>query len=280
MTRAIKKKFKLSFAMTFSVLGVIACAFTIVDGSWVTFAWFSAQRTVSIDYASMIVASRDTVASVAVYPYHVLGSGEPASEDGVYTFEKTPTTTQNMGKYSLLRPTDNALLMEITLTSFASSADTVSVTAHTNASFFLGELDESNQLKQPLALTGNSLSSIVCFYAFAQSDVVDAGNYYSIALSSTKDVTGTKANFVSGYHLQTNVSLCSFSGPLTKFYLILDYDISLIEYVYSANIGNDTINDVTNIDEDGQSYLSFDQDFFFNVDAYFPDASTSSGVSS
>jgi hypothetical protein len=267
MSRITRNKIKLSLAVFIAVLGVAACVLSMIDGSWVTFAWFSTNRTASVDLNSIVATSLDTVESVAIYPYHVLTANEGTASDGVYTYEKTATTTDKMGKYSIFAPGDNSVLLEITLTSYAQNASSIDVTAHTDAATFLGELDAHGQLKQALALTGNSLSSIVCFYAFSASKIIDDGTYYSATLANTANSTGLKENFVSDSALLSNIAMCSLNGPVSKFYIVLDYDVALIEYIYSANIGNEVIDDVTNIVEDGQSYLSYSQDFYFNVDA-------------
>ncbi len=279
MTRIAKKKIKLSFAVFLAILGAIACALSVLDGGYVTFAWFTANRTASVDVASLVVTSLDTVSSVVAYPYHTLSASEGNAAEGVSTFEKTATQTNSMGKFSILAPNGKGLLLEITLTPYAQSASSIQVTAHTEATAYLGELDTSGHLKKALALTGNSLSSIVCFYAFAASAVVDQGAYYSVATASTANSTGAKMTFVSNAALAKNVSMCSLRGPVPKFYIVLDYDVSLIESIYSANIGNEVIADATNVGADGQSYLSYAQDFYFKVDAAASSA-TSSGASS
>jgi hypothetical protein len=277
MAKELKqKRFEFYLILGLTIFAIISCAIASIDGGW-TFAWMAYNHNTNVQLTALAVHSLDTVASVKVYPYHALTSTEGTATSGVFTFEKTASTTNSMGRYSILKPEGNGVLLEITLTDYAVGATSLDFAALTDASVYLGELDATTkQLKQPLALTGNSLSSIVCFYAFASTDIVDSGTYYSVTMTNTKNTTGTKMTFVSNDTLVKEVPMCSYIGGTTTLWVVLDYDQTLIEAVYSANIGNSVINDISNMSSDGQSYLDYVDDFSFWVDAVYPNVSSGS----
>lgn len=278
MATALKyKKNEFYITLGFAVLGIIACAICSVEGGILTYAWFGPNRKTTVSASNMITHSLDTVSSVAIFPYHTLTAAEGTATAGVDTFEKTSSDTA-FGKYSILKPDGNGVLIEATLTDYGKKANSLTMTALTDATIFLAELDPTTKtLKSPLALSGNSLSSIVCFYLFSSADIVDSGSYYSVTLTNTKNTSGTKATFVSSTStIVSQVPLGTITGPTDKVYFVLDYDQTLIEQVYSANIGNEVINDVSHITSDGQSYLSYTSDFSFWIEANYPTNSGSS----
>jgi hypothetical protein len=274
-----RKKTEFYVTLVLAVLGVAALGIASFQGGALTYAWFGPNRQTKLSASNMISHSLDTVASVALYPYHTLTASEGTTTEGVDTFEKTASDNA-LGKYSILKPDGNGVLLEVTLTDYGKQATSLTITGLSDATVFLAELDPTTKtLKSPLGLTGNSLSSIVCFYLFATSDIVDSGTYYSVTLANTKNSTGAKMTFVSSTStIVSSVPMGDITGPTDKIYFVLDYDQTLIEQVYSANIGNSVINDVSNISSDGQSYISFVSDFSFWIAANYPDTGSSSSV--
>jgi hypothetical protein len=266
-----RKKTEFYITLGFAVLGIIACAVCSVEGGVLTYAWFGPNRMTEVTASNMVTHSLDTVSSVALYPYHTLTAAEGTATAGIDTFEKTSSTSA-FGKYSILKPDGNGVLIEATLTDYGKKATSLDITALTDATVYLAEVDSTTKtLKSPLALSGNSLSSIVCFYLFSSADIVDSGSYYSVTLANTKNTTGTKMTFVSSTStIVSQVPMGSITGPTDKIYILLDYDQTLIEQVYSANIGNDVINDVSHMSSDGQSYLAYTSDFSFWIGADYP----------
>jgi len=277
MAKELKhKRFEFYLILGLTLFVIVGCAIASIDGGW-TFAWMMYDHQEMVTLNNMAVHSLDTVSSVKVYPYHTLTAAEGTASSSVFTFEKTASATNSMGRYSILKPEGNGVLLEITLTDYAVGATSLDFEALTDASVYLGELDATTkQLKQPLALTGNSLSSIVCFYAFASTDIVDSGTYYSVTMANTKNTAGAKMTFVNNNALVKEVPMCSYTGGATTLWVVLDYDQTLIEAVYSANIGNSVINDISNMSSDGQSYLDYVSDFSFWVDAIYPNAGSGS----
>lgn len=253
--------------LAIAIVAFFACVITSVGGGYVTFAWFNATKQSTLNLNSLIVSQRGTVASVEVFPFYDVTANGGTSTSGVDTFSKTAETTHNMGHYSLLKPAGNAVLFKATLTDYGASASNLSLSAHSNASSYLGAVNASGAVITPLQTSGNSLSSIVCFYAFSSANIVDSGNYFSVTLSTTLNPNSSKLNFVSNDSIVTQVPIASLAGPTNVVYFILDYDSSLIESIYSLNIGNSAINNVDNISSDGQSYVSYTPDFYFWIAA-------------
>jgi hypothetical protein len=257
------RKIQLYGTLSLSFLAIFVAIIAFAGGhTGSIFGWFTANRQVSGSVGEIGAQGLDTVSGTKVYPYYKLGT---SYQEGVMTFSDTETTTKSLGKYSILTPKENGVLLEIDLTDYAQSVTALSLGAHSEASCYLGELDSANKLKQPLALKGNSLSSIICFYAFLPAAVSDNGTYFTINAADTINPASAKMNFVSNNALNAEFVINSITTKPAKIYLAIDYDATLIEDIYSANIGNDVINDITNVDESGQSYLSYDNDFYFTV---------------
>jgi hypothetical protein len=272
MAIALKQKRKdFYLSLSFAVLGAVACAIASVDGGW-TLAWFSASRVVKTTAEDLVVNSKNTVSKVEIYPYYKLSESE--TRTGIYTFSKTASTGYKMGNYSILFPDGNSILLKVTLTDYASQSNSLDLSAHSDATIYLGELDSTTHtLKKPLALTGNSLTSIVCFYSFEASDIDASGTYYSVDLSKTNNPSAAKMRFISNGAVVTDQTICSIANsttaPTTELYFILDYDVELIEAIYSANINNDIINGGGNFGSDGSSYISYTTDFYFWINAIY-----------
>ena len=253
---ALNKPFWALFSMMMLVLSSLA---------WTTYAWFTRVATGSISVTDLVVRSYDTISQVAVYPYHVLDENDTQPAEGSYTFSKTPLANANlMGNYSILKQKENALLLELTLTDYAKSLSSLQLSAHTLATIYLGQLnEESHKLIQPLQLTGNSLTSIICFYSF--TSLTDYGTYSSVLPSATLNQNSDKMSFVSDKAIIEDLVICDIATQPNKIYIVLDYDIESIEDIYSANIGNETITQLDNPSEDGQTYLTYTSDFLFAV---------------
>jgi hypothetical protein len=267
------KKTEFYVSLGAAILGLTACVITSVMGGYVTFAWFSANRTVTASANNLVVAAKNTVSSTKVYPFYDVTASGGTAVDGTLTFSKTASTSQDMGDYSILKQEGNAILIEADLTTYAQGMNSIEISAHSNATTFLAEIDSSGALIRPLANSGNSLSSVVHFYAFSSASITglndNSAAYYSVALNSTINPGATKMTFVSGGKIVNDQSIGSIAGPsVQKVFFVLDYDISLIEQVYSANLGNDVANGGGGtMKSDNQSYLSYTQDFYFWLNA-------------
>lgn len=225
-----------------------------------TVAWFATNRTAEVDVSGIQVSAPELLASVSYHAYH---SVTPATS-GVYTFEKTAVSSFTMGRYSLLN-TDYQVLMEIDLTAAGQASDFIYLGAKSTATYFEGAMNNGT-LVHALESSGNSFSSIINFSAFSPSQVTEETDYLSVTLADrVLDATdGADAFIDSSYALNTDVHLCTFTDQMAKFYILLDYDPELIGYIYSANIGNDILSDVSDIDSSGNSYIQFTVDFGFS----------------
>jgi len=267
------KKTEFYVSLGAAILGLTACVITSVMGGYVTFAWFSANRTAAASASNLVVAAKNTVSSTKVYPFYDVTTSGGTAVDGTLTFSKTASTSQDMGDYSILKQEGNAILIEADLTTYAQNRNSIVISAHSNATNFLAELDSSGQLIRPLATSGNSLSSVVHFYAFSSAAIIGLNDsavaYYSVPLNNTINPGAAKMTFVSGGKIVNDQQIGSLAGPnVQKVFFVLDYDISLIEQVYSANLGNDIANGGGGtMKSDNQSYLSYTEDFYFWLNA-------------
>lgn len=237
----------------------------VLTSTFATFAWFSSTTQVD-NSTDDLIATHDTyIQSYEVFPYYSLPTGNVS---GTYTFSTTATTTTNLGKFSLIN-SGYQIMVKVELTDYAASLASFNLYSHTSASLFLGELDSTtNQVKQLLALSGNSLSSVVCFYAFTSDKVAtitDTATYYSVNLSDTCNVGGEAKNFVSDNKLVASDPVIANYNTSKYIYFVIDYDKNLINSIYAANIGNPVISDTSNMDEYGNSYISYNSDFYFYV---------------
>jgi hypothetical protein len=263
-----KKKRESLLTLALALFAAAGCCLTAAGGSWLTYAWFTVKRVQTVDASDMVSDSYDVVSNVKLYPYHVLTSNEGTAQDTVLTFEHDPVTNsadQHMGYYSILKQKQNGILLEVDITEKAQLESSYILAAHSNADCFLGELDATTgKLKKALAAADNSLSSIIRFYAF--STITDNSTYYSVKLSDTVNNSGSELTFVSSdYKLNQNVDIATIPGHAAKVYFVIDYSPELIEYIYSANIGNSAISDITTINAEGQSFISFLWDFYFYI---------------
>jgi|LAHS01.1.fsa_nt_gb predicted aconitase with swiveling domain len=267
MVSSLHRK-KTEFYVGLSLLALLSLCFGVsaACGGMGTYAWFVHSRETQDDLSNIVSDTMDIVSSIKVFPYHALTSTEGTASTDVFTYEKTAETGKTMGKYSILKPDGHSVLIEVDLTDYGKTLANMNLVAVSQASSYLGEIDSTTgTLKQPLKLTGNSLSSIVCFYAFDAASITDSGTYYSVSLPATKNAGGSKMTFVNNDAIVPTQNICSFASAISSFYIILDYDVTLIEDVYSANIGNEVISDTTYMEADGQSYLSFVGDFYFSI---------------
>jgi len=260
-----KKKEELYVTLTLAVIALFACLLTTVGGSWVTFAWFSANHASQVNLNSLVVGQRGTVSSIDVYPY----DSTVSPQSGIYTFSKTPETVRDLGKYSLLQKQGNSVLFRVTLSGYGSSLSTLNISAHSSATAYLGEVTSTGAVVTPLATSGNSLSSVVCFYAFSSIDETQA-TYYSVTLANSLTPSHQKMTFVANDEIIPVQTMASVSGPLSYVYFILDYDSDQIEKIYSANIGNPALSAIggdSSSSGDNSTYISYLADFYFWIEA-------------
>lgn len=263
MTKTLKKT-KMEFGLTLflAFLGLAACVACVTTGSLYTFAWFSTMTTGSVNFSKMVAYRNDVVSSVAVHPY----DKTVTETAGIYTFKSETITTNILGDYSILNPKGNSVLLEITLSNYTQSLASVTLSAHSDASYYQGEVNSSGQLLHPLQASGNSLSSIVCYYAFNDSSVTKTASGYNVPLASTLNEGGAKERFIQNNALVKDVPLCAISNPPSVVYIVVDYDVELVESLYSANLGSEIVNGGGGTTRsDGQNYLSYNNDFRFYV---------------
>src|SRR5574344_179210 len=255
-----KKKTEFYITLALALIALFACLLTTVGSSWVTFAWFQSSHVSQVNLNSLVVGQRGTVDTIEVFPY----DSTVTAPTGVYTFSKTPETVRDLGKYSLLKKDGNAVLFKVTLSAYGRSASAINVSAYSSATSYLGKTDATGALITPLASSGNSLSSIVCFYAFSSIDESQSTSY-AVTLANSLTPNHEKMTFVSNDEIVTTQAIATVAGPLSVFYFVLDYDSIQIEKIYSANIGNPAISAIGGSASSGDSttYISYLADFNF-----------------
>ncbi|MCQ2799119.1 MAG: hypothetical protein MJ220_04465 [Bacilli bacterium] len=229
----------------------------MVGLSLVTFAWFTAKQKVDNGTNNIVAVKEDIIKSVNYYPYD-------QSEHGTKTlfhFLNTPVDSKDLGKYSIIN-SGYQLLIEIELYSEMN----VSVTATTSAESYLGSItrNDDGDVEYTLKETGNSLSSIVCFYGFNNTDIESDGEGFTVDLNSS--ISGMK-NFINEDYTDLIESkssrVCEFNAT-NKFYIVMDYDEMSVETVYSANLGNPVTSgdsETMTTDEFGHAYIEYVTDF-------------------
>lgn len=224
------------------------------------YAWFTHSTPMAANHFT-VIKDRSLVKKVSFYPYY---NTDLRRIKDTYTFSKTPLLNFKMGKYSLINH-NYQVLIEVELTEEAYTKKSLDLIAFSNAPYFLGELDKkSGALIEDLKLKDNSLSSIICFYSFTENDIIENDNYYSLNINNTNNINSERKNFVNNFLLNRVVKISNYSYA-KKLFIILDYDIHLIEYIYSMNLGNPTIFNIDNLDNDGNNYLSYNIDFYFSL---------------
>jgi hypothetical protein len=200
------------------------------------------------------------VSSVEVFPY----DSTVTAQSGIATFSKTSEAIRDLGHYSLLKKEGNAILFKVTLTDYGRSASSLTVSAKSSATSFLGKIDSSGALLTPLSTSDNSLSSVVCFYAFSAIDESQS-TYYSVSLANSLTPNHQKMTFVSNDEIIPQQTIATVAGPLSSFYFVLDYDSDQIERIYSANIGNPALSTIGGSASSGDTttYISYLADFNF-----------------
>ncbi|MCQ2771679.1 MAG: hypothetical protein MJ238_00160 [Bacilli bacterium] len=232
----------------------------VVGLSLVTLAWFTTRPITDGDAGNIAVIKDQVVKEVNFYPYSSKMSGTKTQ----YYFDKTPISSKTLGYYSIIN-SGYQLLMEIVLESEMS----ISVTAETYSDSYLGivERDENDNPIYSLHATGNSLSSIVCFYGLNNTELTINETFYSVDLTT---YSSRKTNFINADYTDLvddkKARVCQFSNT-DRVYVVIDYDEISIETIYSANLGNDITSgvgdDMTVVD--GHSYITYSADFCFYI---------------
>lgn len=236
-------------------LKLMACASTslfCLSGIGVsTFAWFASNRQVGFAYDTITVNDSGLIDrnGIQCYPAYrnendVLNTVTGVDYVGSYAFGVNNFGKDSLGnclarlhKYSLLdSPKGNAILVKIPLASGA-SASSITVKGFTTASVFEGASG------QQLEVSGNSLTSIVDFYCFLGDEVTLNNNaYYTANLNAA-----TKTCFIdSSRQVTSSIDLGAASTMPSCIYIVIDYNIDLLNEVYSQNLGNPILDDPEN----------------------------------
>lgn len=238
--------------MCFLSVSVVAAA-----GS-ATFAWFSTNKTATAKYSNIVAKDSSYVSS---WTYHSIKETTVSTDGSTYTyvFNYDSTTKLSIDQYSRLNENDaHQLLVEITLTDDAGSFN-FEANADKN---ILPDTDEDGNARNQWStvdwtnITNLPLSSIIAFY-YTEEPNVNVNE-------SEKTITITRSTDETSFVTLTNENP-SFTQSLTlkenstakKVYVVLDYNLSAIDSIYSFNIGNEAF--------DSDEGLTFGCDFSFSV---------------
>lgn len=253
------KRIKLqAFLMCFVSVGAVAAAGTA------TFAWFSTNKIATATYANIVAQDSSLVESVAYYKIQ-----QTNTENGVttYIFNGTGTT---IPEYSRIDENEaHQLLIAITLRDNVTGCKIVA--APNSDSQILNMATSTSDTNQWSVIDWNKtpypLSTIISFYYTETANVVD--NNGSKKITITKNTSSsTTQSFISldqntAYPVRNGDNLSLASSTTNKVvYVVLDYDLDLIESIYSFNIGNDNFTTDAGSDSSG---LIFSCDFHINV---------------
>ncbi len=281
MVRKQNNKLKLIAATSMSIFS-LAAVFVA------SFAWFTAARNADAGGSGFEVIAYDgLVENISLYKQ----SQYTSSTDGTYTYtygnKIVDIDVDSSGKMTYTEPSDKEKLMDAYDGYFYDEPvsvlalikiNTGVAKAHTNG---ISLTPVSNKTEQQLEestkldLEGNSLSDILQFSyvnisesektSFSNGAFIQSGDtrYLESFMTLSNGSSQTTASYKSvltgntyGYDSYKNQS-----GESFYIGCVFEYNTENIEHIYSINIANDTINDVSI----GGS-LKYTQDFYLRID--------------
>lgn len=247
-----------------------------------TAAWFVTVRNADVGTNGFQFNDTELIQGIKFYQYKSSGNGTISFNDEESPYEIGDGRYKaDLGYYNLFE-SNYQTLMEITLTDEAVSGQvSIELTAKTFAEKSHLTANETGAPDYPLTNeTGvyNSLSSIVDFFIFYESDLDFSSSSISLNRNDIKNVkneTTNKAisNFTNdkGEIVSSKmISLARFKaneiavGGTAKLYLMFDYNEENCAKMYGNNIGNTAIEN-GHFNQDGAAVLKFAADFEFNM---------------
>ena len=230
---------------------LVAALFVNAGVAGSTYAWFVTNRTVFVDADEFVLDDGTMIDkdNVKIYPYYRVNDDivkDNTDFDNVNTLAFSTTTINKaiMGRYDLMdSPLGNSILIEVPLVSANEDPD-FKVLGYSKSDTFEGTPGKL------LHETGNSLTSIVDIYTFmSPTSIIGPGDYTTITLTDT-----TKSCFVqSNKSIAKPLDMCTNDAANAQYvYVVIDYNIMLLQEVYSNNLGNEVIT---------QGTVTFDLDF-------------------
>ncbi|MCQ2742812.1 MAG: hypothetical protein MJ239_05910 [Bacilli bacterium] len=206
--------------------------FTVATLGVSSYAWFAVNRTASVEVQNIVAESSEFIRSVT---YHHIY--QTTTVDGVtnFSFNAGPTSELIIPTYS--RATEDPrhqLLIEVELNS--GLGDVVAKAYAKN-----NILEKGNAWSSiDWAENGNPLSSIVTIAYIPAENVRHEGEFLNITkVQGDSFITLSDDGTTPSYqqNLDLNGVIPNHDDHFSVYY-VLDYNVDVIESIYSANIGN------------------------------------------
>ena len=239
------------------IVSLFTCALSLFSLITLTLCWFAMNKNTDAGGMDVIVRNDSIIAGCE---YFVADSDSTASG---YSFIAAGSEDKNkLGTYDVLND-KYQFLIKVKLV----SAMSVNVTAETATDFFLGSASAKTENHWLSADgTGNALSSVISFAVLSRADLETTDGGYKLA-----ELPGETACFFDRSALETATAPEPRIGLATGlavdtdadgeayFFVLLSYDPLLISTVFSANIGNDVL------EQDEEVSIPFVPDFSIAV---------------
>lgn len=232
----MERKTRLKLKMIVSLCTCVLSLFSLIS---LTLAWFAMNDNTGAGGMDINVSGENIVSSCE---YFVT---ESSVGDSFYSFVPADAEDKNkLGVYDVLNDRYQ-FLIKINLY----SAKSVKVTADTNTGYFLGSVtaeDEGHWLTASGA--GNVLSSVVSFSVFGRDELPQSGGGYILnALPENtscffdRTALGAATKPELSVTLADNLVVEADENGNSYFFVMVSYDPLLVSTVFSANIGNDVL---------------------------------------
>lgn len=266
-----RTKYKAVIMIFMTVLASVSMFFSV------TAAWFVTIKNAEASAGCFKIDNTYLIDNVKYYQYKKPTGSSPAS--GVITFDSEESSSPDLGVYNLFE-SNYQTLMEITLTEEAAKGNVpIDLIATTKAT--KSHLTADDTGKADFALTNaagqyNSLSSIVDFYAYYESDISISDGIISLSFADYKNnidsmtnkpvsnFTNDKGEIIASKtikiaHFNTG-DIANKTTGTAKIYLMLTYNEENCAKMYGNNIGNTAI-EVGHAPETEVGVLKFEADF-------------------
>lgn len=266
-----RTKYKAAIMIFMTVLASVSMFFSV------TAAWFVTIKNAEASAGCFKIDNTYLIDNVKYYQYKKPTGSSPAS--GVITFSSEESSSPDLGVYNLFE-SNYQTLMEITLTEEAAKGNVpIDLIATTKAT--KSHLTADDTGKADFALTNaagqyNSLSSIVDFYAYYESDISISDGIISLSFADYKNnidsmtnkpasnFTNDKGEIIASKtikiaHFNTG-DIANKTTGTAKIYLMLTYNEENCAKMYGNNIGNTAI-EVGHAPETEVGVLKFEADF-------------------
>lgn len=247
------------------IVSLFTCALSFFSLITLTLAWFAMNKNTGAGGMDVVVRNDSIVAECEYFVADASPSGTG------YSFVKATSEDKNkLGTYDVLND-KYQFLIRIKLV----SAMNVKITADTATDFFLGSASaktDGHLLKADGS--GNALSSVVSFKVFAHDELTADGSGYKLsALPADRDMVCffdrtkleeasrpvSSLDLVSGGTGTETFEVTADGSGGAYLFIMLSYDPLLTATVFSANIGNEEI------EQKDDAVIPFELDFSISV---------------